>query len=48
MTDSPFNLFPVKGKHMIRDVQRSAEEIGVGFRWPDAFRNRRCWQAVSR
>ena len=37
MTDSPFNLFPVKGKHMIRDVQRSAEEIGVGFRWPDAF-----------
>jgi 2-hydroxychromene-2-carboxylate isomerase len=37
MKDSPFNLFPVKGQHMIRDVQRSADEIGVGFRWPDAF-----------
>lgn len=37
MADSPFNLFPMKGKHMIRDVQRSADEIGVGFRWPDAF-----------
>lgn len=37
MKDSPFNLFPVKGQHMIRDVQRTADEIGVGFRWPDAF-----------
>lgn len=35
--DSPFNLFPVKGQHMIRDVARSAEEMGVGFRWPDKF-----------
>ncbi len=37
MKDSPFNLFPVKGQHMIRDVARSAEEIGVGFQWPDKF-----------
>ena len=37
MKDSPFNLFPVKGQHMIRDVARSAEEIGVGFKWPDKF-----------
>jgi 2-hydroxychromene-2-carboxylate isomerase len=37
MKDSPFNLFPVKGQHMIRDVQRSADEIGVDFQWPDAF-----------
>jgi 2-hydroxychromene-2-carboxylate isomerase len=37
MKGSPFNLFPVKGRHMIRDVQRSADEIGVGFQWPDAF-----------
>ena len=37
MKDSPFNLFPVKGKHMIRDVERTAQEIGVGFKWPDAF-----------
>ncbi|EKS34005.1 2-hydroxychromene-2-carboxylate isomerase [Afipia clevelandensis] len=37
MTDSPFNLFPVKGQHMIRDVQRSADEIGTGFQWPAVF-----------
>lgn len=37
MNDSPFNLFPVKGQHMIRDVKRTADEIGVGFQWPDAF-----------
>lgn len=37
MTDSPFNLFPLRGKHMIRDVKRSADEIGVGFRWPSVF-----------
>jgi 2-hydroxychromene-2-carboxylate isomerase len=37
MKDSPFNLFPVKGQHMIRDVKRSADEIGVGFQWPDKF-----------
>lgn len=37
MTDSPFTLFPVKGRHMIRDVNRTADEIGVGFRWPDKF-----------
>lgn len=37
MTDSPFNLFPLRGRHMIRDVKRSADEIGVGFKWPDVF-----------
>jgi hypothetical protein len=37
MKDSPFNLFPVKGQHMIRDVKRTADEIGVGFTWPDKF-----------
>ena len=37
MKDSPFNLFPVKGQHMIRDVKRTADEIGVGFKWPDKF-----------
>ena len=37
MSDSPFNLFPLKGQHMIRDVQRSAGEIGVGFQWPSTF-----------
>jgi len=37
MKDSPFNLFPAKGQHMIRDVKRLADEIGVGFQWPDVF-----------
>lgn len=37
MTDSPFNLFPLRGQHMIRDVKRAADEIGVGFKWPDVF-----------
>lgn len=37
MADSPFNLFPLRGRHMIRDVNRTADEIGVGFRWPDVF-----------
>lgn len=37
LKDSPFNLFPVKGQHMIRDVARIAEELGVGFKWPDKF-----------
>lgn len=37
MKDSPFNLFPVKGQAMIRDVARTAQDIGVGFRWPDKF-----------
>lgn len=37
LSDSPFNLFPAKGRHMIRDVQRTAEEIGIAFRWPDQF-----------
>jgi 2-hydroxychromene-2-carboxylate isomerase len=37
LKDSPFNLFPVKGQHMIRDVARTAEDLGVGFRWPDKF-----------
>lgn len=37
LADSPFNLFPAKGRHMIRDVQRTAEEIGIGFHWPAQF-----------
>lgn len=37
MKDSPFNLFPVKGQHMIRDVKRTADEIGTGFQWPNVF-----------
>jgi len=37
MKESPFNLFPVKGQYMIRDVKRQADEIGTDFQWPDVF-----------
>jgi len=34
---SPFNLFPVKGRHMWRDLERLAEDLGVPFRRPEPF-----------
>jgi len=37
LAQPPFNLFPVKGRYMLRDVQRQAKELGVGFQWPDGF-----------
>ncbi|MCW1431337.1 2-hydroxychromene-2-carboxylate isomerase [Novosphingobium sp. JCM 18896] len=35
-TDSPFNLQPVKGRYMWRDMARRAERFRVPFRGPDA------------
>ena len=37
MTTSPFVTFPLKGKHMWRDMERLAAEIGVGFQRPTVF-----------
>ena len=37
MKDSPVNLFPVKGQYIVRDMQRLASDIGVGFEWPKVF-----------
>ena len=34
---SPFNLFPEKGRYMIRDIERIAAERGVPFRMPEPF-----------
>jgi 2-hydroxychromene-2-carboxylate isomerase len=34
---SPFNLYPVKGRHMWRDLERLTHDIGVPFRRPDPF-----------
>ncbi len=34
---SPFNLYPAKGRNMIRDLERLAQERGLGFRMPDPF-----------
>jgi 2-hydroxychromene-2-carboxylate isomerase len=34
---SPFNLFPAKGRHMVRDMQRIAETRGLMFVMPIPF-----------
>ena len=35
--DSPFNLFPAKGRYMWRDLERSCAKHGLDFRRPSAF-----------
>lgn len=37
LTTSPFNLNPVKGRYMWRDVAREAERLGLPFRRPGPF-----------
>ncbi len=37
LTTSPFNLFPIKGRHMIRDMERQCAAIGLAFVKPDPF-----------
>jgi 2-hydroxychromene-2-carboxylate isomerase len=34
---SPFNLYPAKGRYMVRDIQRLASDRGVGFQMPSPF-----------
>jgi 2-hydroxychromene-2-carboxylate isomerase len=34
---SPFNLFPAKGRYMVRDCERQCAALGVAFRLPDPF-----------
>jgi 2-hydroxychromene-2-carboxylate isomerase len=34
---SPFNLFPAKGRHMWRDLERVCAELGLPFQRPDPF-----------
>jgi 2-hydroxychromene-2-carboxylate isomerase len=34
---SPFNLFPAKGRHMWRDVERICAELGLAFQRPEPF-----------
>jgi 2-hydroxychromene-2-carboxylate isomerase len=36
-TTSPFNLYPVKGRHMVRDIERIAGERGIAFALPKVF-----------
>jgi 2-hydroxychromene-2-carboxylate isomerase len=34
---SPFNLYPAKGKYMVRDIERIALARGLAFRLPEPF-----------
>lgn len=34
---SPFNLYPAKGKYMVRDIERIASARGLTFRLPNSF-----------
>ena len=34
---SPFNLYPAKGRYMVRDCERQAAALGLTFRLPDPF-----------
>jgi 2-hydroxychromene-2-carboxylate isomerase len=35
--DSPFNIYPVKGRYMWRDLERICVRLGVPFRHPSQF-----------
>ena len=34
---SPFNLYPAKGRYMVRDCERQCAELGLSFRLPEPF-----------
>ena len=34
---SPFNLYPAKGKYMVRDMQRLTQQCGLAFKMPAPF-----------
>src|SRR3954452_1109753 len=36
-TTSPFNLFPAKGRHMWRDLERLCTDLHLPFRRPEPF-----------
>jgi 2-hydroxychromene-2-carboxylate isomerase len=36
-TTSPFNLFPAKGRYMVRDIERIASARGLAFKLPAGF-----------
>ena len=36
-TDSPFNLFPVRGRYMWRDIERQCAKHNLPFRKPSSF-----------
>ncbi|WP_422364618.1 2-hydroxychromene-2-carboxylate isomerase [Pyruvatibacter mobilis] len=40
LTDSPFNMFELKGRYMWRDMQRLADDNGLPFKRPEEFPQR--------
>lgn len=36
-SDSPFNLYPAKGRYMWRDLERTCSSLGIGFQRPSQF-----------
>src|SRR4051812_27345646 len=34
---SPFNLYPAKGRYMVRDCERQCADLGIAFRLPGLF-----------
>ena len=40
-TTSPFNIYPAKGRYMVRDIERLAQARGVAFRMPGDVVTRR-------
>jgi 2-hydroxychromene-2-carboxylate isomerase len=34
---SPFNLYPIKGSYMVRDVERLCAQLGLAFKRPEPF-----------
>ncbi len=34
---SPFNLYPAKGRYMVRDCERQCADLGLRFRLPEPF-----------
>jgi 2-hydroxychromene-2-carboxylate isomerase len=37
MQDSPFNLFPIKGRYMLRDLERLCRDAGLPWHAPSRF-----------
>jgi len=37
MTTSPFNLYPIKGRYMVRDMERQCAGFGKPFKVPEPF-----------
>ena len=37
LADSPFNLYPAKGRYMWRDLERTCQDLGIPFQRPSTF-----------